>query len=95
MRLCFKVNAIALEGARAPCSRSVSRQSANSSAKRSGGTPSSKSRMRLSQEMASTPKSVWQLEREVSCRMRRWNSRNDGAWKKKTDRAQEAASLRA
>ncbi len=47
---------------------------------------------RLSQGMACTPKSVWQLEREVSACMRRWNSRKEGAWKKKTARAQEAAS---
>ena len=51
--------------------------------------------MRLSQGMACTPKRVWQLEREVSSCMRRWNSRKEGAWKKKVARAQEAASARA
>ena len=39
--------------------------------------------------------SVWQLERELCCCMRRWNSRKDGAWKKKAARAQAAASLRS
>ena len=37
---------------------------------------------------ACTPKSVWQLEREVSYCIRRWTSRNGGAWKKETESAQ-------
>ena len=60
-----------------------------------GAQPVEQIAKRLSQGMAWTLKSVWQLEREVSCCIRRWNWRNKRVWKKKTARAQAAASERA
>lgn len=41
--------------------------------------------------LSSMPNSVWELERELSCCMRRWNSEKDWDWRKKTDKAREAA----